>query len=556
MKKKINFKRIGAVLMAATMSLSMGMTALADEPQAGVPSAAAKTGTLTIQGIKATNEGDIGIPKDGAKYAIYPVLTFQDAQQLSGGGYVYTNITVEDASPFKGIIEAEEYADNGVTKKGIEAISAYATSSASGSQIAQFAAKLEAAANKPALAADFTIGTTSAVTLPYGYYLVVETAAPKDSVGVKSAPMLVAIPQIQGNTLNNDVTVTIKSSTADIKKEIVIDENTSMNVNNGAVGDIVNYRVTSDIPMYGAGVTDFHYVINDKLSKGLTYQNDMKISLHAEGKEPVVLLENNVGVLAGKVSVTDEVDPDKHTAITVTINNLLKEVVSGKEIYKYAEDGKAQFVLEYSAKINADAVQGNGGNENSVNLKYEADHTTEDKVVTTYTTSLLLIKEEQTSTGAATGTPLKGAEFKLSKKNGEVYEQLKDANGDPLVLTTDDNGKLTFPGLSEGEYELEETLAPSGYNLDSTKRHFKLTFDTNTKTWSAEGTQDVITLIPLEGGPEGNFQTTITNVKGMTLPGTGGMGTTIFKTVGGAVILLACAMLLIYYKKSKKNTQQ
>lgn len=546
MKKKINFKRIGAVLMAATMSLSMGMTALADEPQAGVPAAAAKTGTLTVQ-------GTADIPKTEAKFEIYPVLTFQDAQQLSGGGYVYTNITANDK--FESVIDGK--AANG--KTGLEVVSGYqdqAGNNVPSSDIAQLAAELAAVDDKPVPAADFTIGTTSAVTLPYGYYLVVETAAPDNSVGVKSAPMLVAVPQIQGNTLNNDVTVTIKSSTADIEKEIVIDENTSTNVNNGAVGDSVKYKVTSDIPMYGAGVTDFHYVINDKLSKGLTYQDDMKISLHAEGKEPVVLLEDNVGVLAGKVSVTDEVDPDKHTAITVTINNLLKEVVSGKEIYKYAEDGKAQFVLEYSAKINADAVQGNGGNENSVNLEYKADHTTENKVVTTYTTSLLLIKEEQTSTGAATGTPLKGAEFKLSKKNGEVYEQLKDANGDPLVLTTDDNGKLTFPGLSEGEYELEETLAPSGYNLDSTKRHFKLTFDTNTKTWSAEGTQDVITLIPLEGGPEGNFQTTITNVKGMTLPGTGGMGTTIFKTVGGAVILLACAMLLIYYKKSKKNTQQ
>lgn len=551
MKKKINFKRIGAVLIAATMSLSMGMTALADEPQAGALAAAAKTGTLTVQ-------GTADIPKTGAEFAIYPVLTFQDAQQLSGGGYVYTNITANDK--FKSVIDGK--AANG--KTGLEVVSGYqdqAGNNVPSSDVAQLAAELAAVADKPAPAADFTIGTTSAVTLPYGYYLVVETAAPADSVGVKSAPMLVAIPQIGTDNgtsiMAEDVTVTVKSSSADIDKEIVVDENgNTADLNNGAVGDSVNYKVTSDIPMYGAGVMEFHYIINDKLSKGLTYQDDMKISLYVEDKAVAELLGKNANVLDGVVSVTDKVDADENTAITVTINNLLKEVVNGKEIYKYAEEGKAQFVLEYSAKMNADAVQGNGGNENSVNLEYKADHTTENKVVTTYTTSLLLIKEEQNSAGATTGTPLKGAEFKLSKKNGAVYEQLKDVNGDPLVLTTDDNGKLTFPGLSEGEYELEETKAPSGYNLDSTKRHFKLTFDTSTKTWSAEGTQDVITLIPLEGGPEGNFQTTITNVKGMTLPGTGGMGTTIFKTVGGAVILLACAMLLIYYKKSKKNTQQ
>lgn len=545
MKKKINFKRIGAVLIAATMSLSMGMTALADEPQVGTPAAVAKEGTLTIQ-------GTADIPKTEAEYAIYPVLTFQDAQQLSGGGYVYTNITANDK--FKSVIDGK--AANG--KTGIEVVSGYpdqAGNNVPGSLIAQFAAELDAVADKPAPAADFTIGTTSAVTLPYGYYLVVETAAPAKSVGVKSAPMLVAVPQIQGSTLNNNVTVTVKSSSADIDKEIVVDENgNTADLNNGAVGDSVNYKVTSDIPMYGAGVTEFHYVIKDKLSKGLTYQDDMKISLYVEDKAVAELLGKNANVLGGVVSVTDKVDADENTAITVTINNLLKEVVNGKEIYKYAEDGKAQFVLEYSAKINADAVQGNGGNENNVNLEYKADHNTENKVVTTYTTSLLLIKEEQNSTGAATGTPLKGAKFKLSKKDGTGnYVELKKTDGSLLEFETDDLGKLTFPGLSEGEYELEETLAPSGYNLDSTKRHFKLTFDTSTKTWSAEGTQDVITLVAVA---DGTFQTTITNVKGMTLPGTGGMGTTIFKTVGGAVILLACAMLLIYYKKSKKNTQQ
>lgn len=554
MKKNFKWKRIGAVLLAAAMSLSMGMTALADvtEPTAADP-VTAKNGTLTIQG---TSE----IPKTGAEFTIYPVLTFLDAQQLSTGEYVFTNITVDDNSPFKGIIDGESFG----SKTGLEAVAEYPDQSGANvpsSQIAQFAARLAAVSDAATPEASVTIGASgasAAVTVPYGYYLVLETKAPDTDtyIGVKSAPMLVAVPQIQGTAIAEDVKITVKSSTADIDKEIVDESGNGADVNNGAVGDSVNYKVTSDIPLYGADVTEFHYVITDTLSKGLTYQDDMKISLWLEGTKEADLLGNGASVFDGAVSTGTDNNGDM--IITVDLENYLTKEAgnANKAVYKYAEDGKAQLVLEYSAKINADAVQGDGGNENGVHLEYETGHKTDEHTVSTYTTSLLLIKEEQSSTGTVTGTPLAGAEFKLSKKNGENYEALKDGNGDPLVLTTDTEGKLSFPGLSEGEYELEETKAPSGYNLDSTKRYFTLTFDAGAKKWSAAGTENVIVLKQAEGGPEGTFETTITNVKGMALPGTGGMGTTIFKTAGGAIILLACVMLLIYYKKKNHSNSQ
>lgn len=545
MKRLIKWKKIGTVVTAAAMSLGMGMMSMADEGRPGAQPPVEKTGVLSIQGTQET-------PKKGAEFAIYKVLTFGDAQQLADGAYVYTNIAADEASPFKEVIDAETYGE----KTGYEAVAEYPDQSGSNvpsSLIAQFAAKLAAVSAQAEPEAMVTIGTTEGVTLPYGYYLIEEMSAPAGSPGVKSSPMLVAVPQVQGSMMTEHVSVTVKSSAADIDKVIVDEEGNGTEAGSGAVGDFVNYRVTSDLPLYGADVEEFHYVIRDMLGRGLTYQNDMKISLYVGDQKIADLFGTQDSVFDGAVSVTGEAGG---TVITVTVNDLLKRVVGGKELYKYAEDGEAEFVLLYSAKINEDAVMGNGGNINRVYLEYETNHRTEEKAVSSYTTSILLIKEEQTSAGNTTGKPLQGAEFKLSRMNGESREALTRPDGNPMVFVTDEEGKLTFPGLGEGRYVLEETKAPSGYNLDTSRREFTLTFDTKTRTWRAEGTPEVISLTEREDGPEGTFQTTITNVRGMALPGTGGEGAGVFRIVGGAVILFGGFMFLIYFKKRGKNAGQ
>ena len=48
------------------------------------------------------------------------------------------------------------------------------------------------------------------------------------------------------------------------------------------------------------------------------------------------------------------------------------------------------------------------------------------------------------------------------------------------------------------------------------------------------------------------FLSLFINYKGINLPETGGMGTTIFMIGGAALIALAGVMLVVYSKKSKK----
>ena len=69
---------------------------------------------------------------------------------------------------------------------------------------------------------------------------------------------------------------------------------------------------------------------------------------------------------------------------------------------------------------------------------------------------------------------------KIDDQSGEVLQgavfELQDANGTVLQsgLTTGADGKLAIDGLAPGAYQLVETQAPTGYELDATPVTFKI----------------------------------------------------------------------------------
>ena len=68
--------------------------------------------------------------------------------------------------------------------------------------------------------------------------------------------------------------------------------------------------------------------------------------------------------------------------------------------------------------------------------------------------------------------PLQNAEFNLCKDDGSFVGTLK----------TDENGEALYEGLSWGTYYLEETKAPEGYTIDTTKHRFVVNAYTAGKT--------------------------------------------------------------------------
>lgn len=122
---------------------------------------------------------------------------------------------------------------------------------------------------------------------------------------------------------------------------------------------------------------------------------------------------------------------------------------------------------------------------------------------------------------------------KVDEETGEVLEgaefELRDTNGDSVAIgTTDHNGKLTFDQLPFGNYQLVETKAPEGYRL-------------LTKPIDVEMNCENL-----------EVELAVKNAKtGWELPGTGGIGTTVFYALG-ALLMIGASLFLIKRKKTKE----
>ncbi len=83
------------------------------------------------------------------------------------------------------------------------------------------------------------------------------------------------------------------------------------------------------------------------------------------------------------------------------------------------------------------------------------------------------------------GNPVSGAEFTLYKFDGTNYVQVSEA-GITNPATTDANGKISFTGLTAGDYRLTETAIPTGYDKSvSITENFTLNESNKTYTLQA-----------------------------------------------------------------------
>ncbi|GEM_PF-256656 len=196
-----------------------------------------------------------------------------------------------------------------------------------------------------------------------------------------------------------------------------------------------------------------------------------------------------------------------------------KLTVSFENIKAYANVDKDTIVtVNYSAKLNADAVIGLDGQENKVDLTYShnpntdynpvtnndqpeaptdeqgTDTTPEDKVIVfTYEVDINKID-------ADTKQNLEGAEFTLKNSSDAVIKFIDNGDGTYTVadqtltsgvtttIKSDANGLFKLVGLDDGTYTLTETKAPEGYPTPSgDAANFALVLTANTvndQAWS------------------------------------------------------------------------
>lgn len=571
-------KKIASLMLALVMVFAMTITAFATETNP-------TTGNDNKGSITINSSATVSVA--GKKFNAYKILDVQSYTPAEGGNAATVVYTVPDKMKnfykerYKLTGDEGDF-DAQVVKKISEESDMFA-----------FAAAALAAAKT----ANITPGTATAGAdaesviisdLPLGYYVVED--------GGEATPISALIL----DTTNPNVIAVIKADKPSVDKKIDGDKDTDDNTtgdvenNNAAVGDKVPYKVTSKVPDM-TGYTKYYFVVNDTLSKGLTFNNDVAITVG-----------NKTLVKDTDYTVTSTKNTDGTTSVKIVFKNFIQ----------YKEQTGAAITITYSANVNENAVIGVAGNPNEVTLTYSHDPNQMDdgdpenpdepdsdspvgetpkEITRTYVTDIELIKVDPQK------NRLTGAEFKIegTKLNTvlvrtDVYTE--DANGTYWKLkdgsyTTDDpnaegmdqskyestntkytkgietttiekaenvtytgtvgaDGVLCFEGLSAGTYTITEIKAPNGYNLlkDPITVTIGFTAPVAPSTdciWTYTGT-DVV------NGTNTNH-VTVTNQTGSELPSTGGTGTTLFYLIGGILVLVAGVLLVTKKRMSAEK---
>jgi fimbrial isopeptide formation D2 family protein/LPXTG-motif cell wall-anchored protein len=126
--------------------------------------------------------------------------------------------------------------------------------------------------------------------------------------------------------------------------------------------------------------------------------------------------------------------------------------------------------------------------------------------------------------------------------------------------TVGTNGELVIEGLAAGTYEITEVVAPNGYKLLDSPITVTIEWTAPTLgevangcTWTYKYTNENGTLESPTPTEKGWLQLIVKNSMGSTLPSTGGIGTTIFYTLGSALLIGAAILLITKRRMSREE---
>ena len=295
------------------------------------------------------------------------------------------------------------------------------------------------------------------------------------------------------------------------------------------IGDSIPFQLKGTLPGNYSDYDSYALTFHDTESAGLTFDKN-SVKVYIDGK----LTSNGYTVVTEGLS-------DGYT-FEVKFTDL--KTVTADDTTTKAEDN-SEITVEYESVLNENAVIGSAGNPNEMVMTFSNNpngtgtgKTPVDTVIV-FTYKVVVDKVDQDQ------EPLPGAEFTLEKKmkgDLDTWEQIE-------VLGTEGNQtSFEFKGLDDGDYRLTETNTPAGYN----------TIDPITFTVTATHEDASLSLTNLNGNvasgavqliftpdtTEGSLSTTVINNQGLTLPETGGIGTTIFYVLG-AVLVLGAGIPLI-----------
>ena len=392
-----------------------------------------------------------------------------------------------------------------------------------------------------------------------GYYLIVDTSSFSSSADGDSYHAYNSF-LLKVNKAHYHVQITPKVVKPTVEKEVYDnDDNSSWGDNAGwgssadhAINEEFQFRLIATLPASENNGRAYDYyneyavLFNDTLSNGITYDRLDSVVIKSKG-DTYDITDNNL-----KYNVS-------HLKNDNTFVVSIPDVKTCVEDPGFNLNNGATITVTYTAHLNENAaVNGSAENKNSVRLQYSNNPRpdgeywgytpTPESEVYVYTYQLNNTKRAETENG----TPLPGAGFRLYSdadyknevklyQDGEFYYPIKDAtdkNKEAVEMKSAANGQFNVKGLDAGTYYLKETTTPADFTPCSVIPPVTITANHNGNHVELDSSKLSTTIINKKAG-------------GITLPSTGGIGTTLFYVVGGG--LMVAAIVLLVTKKRMEN---
>ena len=302
-----------------------------------------------------------------------------------------------------------------------------------------------------------------------------------------------------------DAELEAKKTPIKVEKEAVDTDNVV------ATGDILTYKVKTNVPFIAPTDTDKTFWVYDELTGAENTKENATITLGGED-----------------VTTTYSINWE-NAKFSVDLSGMINDANSnaGKEV-----------VITYTVKV----TSANDVITNKATAGHKDKEDFGSKEIKTYQGNITLTKTGENDVKLANaGFEVRKASktsdaLKFTKLDDGVYKY--DPAGQLTEVVTKADGTVKVQGLDVGTYYFKEITAPEGYSVNQNQSEATLAVAADAVDAKATATLTATA--------------SMTDTKLSSLPSTGGIGTTIFTIGGCAIMIVAAGLFFATRRKTQK----